>query len=172
MKRFMTEVYSRTVDKVTPLHVGGLRINRWEIELTVDAIKHDKKHYLLKLSPNQNGVKYLCLLFLSLGEVAMNLRKPPWRRFSHIYVLYVTKAQCTYCWGNDTMSCNRPFYSYGWKRGWGDLVLVQTFLLYYVNQVILMLTSIFQGQFPSQSKGVFYQNKVTVSLTFTRRLGY
>ena len=26
----------------------------------------------------------------------------------------------------------------------GDLVLVQTFLLYYVNQVILMLTSIFQ----------------------------
>ena len=29
----------------------------------------------------------------------------------------------------------------------GDLVLVQTFLLYYVNQVILMLTSIFQGQF-------------------------
>ena len=41
---------------------------------------------------------------------------------------------------------NRPFYSYGWKRV--DLVLIQTFLLYYVNQVILMLTSIFQGQFP------------------------
>ena len=38
---------------------------------------HDKKHYLLKLSPNQNGVKYLFLLFLSLGEVAMTLRKPP-----------------------------------------------------------------------------------------------
>ena len=30
----------------------------------------------------------------------------------------------------------------------GDLVLVQTFLLYYVNQVIFMLTNIFQGQFP------------------------
>ena len=30
----------------------------------------------------------------------------------------------------------------------GDLVLIQTFLLYYVNQVVLMLTSIFQGQFP------------------------
>ena len=29
-----------------------------------------------------------------------------------------------------------------------DLVLIQTFLLYYVNQVILMLTSIFQEQFP------------------------
>ena len=29
-----------------------------------------------------------------------------------------------------------------------DLVLVQTFLLFNVNQVILMLTSIFQGQFP------------------------
>ena len=30
----------------------------------------------------------------------------------------------------------------------GDLVLILTFLLYYVNQVILMLTSIFQEQFP------------------------
>ena len=30
----------------------------------------------------------------------------------------------------------------------GELVLIQTFLLYYVNQVILMLTSIFQQQFP------------------------
>ena len=29
-----------------------------------------------------------------------------------------------------------------------DLVLVQNLLLYSVNQVILMLTSIFQGQFP------------------------
>ena len=29
-----------------------------------------------------------------------------------------------------------------------DLVLIQTFLLYYVNQVILMLTVIFQEQFP------------------------
>ena len=30
----------------------------------------------------------------------------------------------------------------------GELVLLQTFLLYYVNQVIVMLTSIFQEQFP------------------------
>ena len=30
----------------------------------------------------------------------------------------------------------------------GDLVLIQTFLLFYVNQVILMLTIIFQEQFP------------------------
>ena len=29
-----------------------------------------------------------------------------------------------------------------------DLVLIQTFLPYYVNRVILMLTSIFQGQLP------------------------
>ena len=29
-----------------------------------------------------------------------------------------------------------------------DLVLIQTFPLYYVNQVILMLTSIFREQFP------------------------
>ena len=30
----------------------------------------------------------------------------------------------------------------------GDLVLIETFLLYYVTQVILMLTIIFQEQFP------------------------
>ena len=30
----------------------------------------------------------------------------------------------------------------------GDLVSIQTFLLYYVKQVVLMLTSIFYGQFP------------------------
>ena len=53
-----------------------------------------------------------------------------------------------------------------------DLVLIQTFLFYNENQVILMLTSIFQGQFPQQSKGGLYQNKVTISLTFTQRLGY
>ena len=29
-----------------------------------------------------------------------------------------------------------------------DLVLIPAFLFYYVNQVILTLTSIFQGQFP------------------------
>ena len=46
----------------------------------------------------------------------------------------------------------------------GDLVLIQTFLLYYVNQVILMLTSIFQEQFLSQSEEGLYQNKVTLSL--------
>ena len=129
MRRFIiTEVYSRTVDKVTPLRVGGLRIKRWEIELTVDAIKHDKKHYLLKLSPNQNAVKYLFLLFLSLGEVAMNLRKPPWWRFLHIYVLYVTKAQCTYCRGGGyirftVLTCSIIFFSFfvGMEiRRWGQ----------------------------------------------------
>ena len=43
---------------------------------------------------------------------------------------------------------NRPFYSYGGGEVDGDLVLIQTFMLYYVNQVILMLTSSFQEQFP------------------------
>ena len=46
----------------------------------------------------------------------------------------------------------------------GDLVLIQTLLLHYVNQVILMLKSIFQEQFPKQSKEGLYQNKVTLSL--------
>ena len=30
----------------------------------------------------------------------------------------------------------------------GNLVLIQTFLIYYVNEVILMRNSIFQEQFP------------------------
>ena len=30
----------------------------------------------------------------------------------------------------------------------GYLVLIKTFLLSYVNQVIIILTNIFQGQFP------------------------
>ena len=30
----------------------------------------------------------------------------------------------------------------------GDLVLIQTFLIYYVNRVILTLNSIFQEKFP------------------------
>ena len=51
----------------------------------------------------------------------------PWEKFDlkigHFTVVYGSEAQ-------------------------GDLVLIQTFLLYYVNQVILMLTSIFQEQFP------------------------
>ena len=38
----------------------------------------------------------------------------------------------------------------------GDLVLIQTsLLLYFVNQVILMLTSIFQGQFSITKKRRF-----------------
>ena len=36
---------------------------------------------------------------------------------------------------------------YGAEAG-VDLVLMQTFLLYHANQVILMLTSIFHVQFP------------------------
>ena len=50
----------------------------------------------------------------------------------------------------------------------GDLVLIQTFLLYCASQVILMLTSIFQEQFPLQSKEGLYQNKVTLSLASIR----
>ena len=46
----------------------------------------------------------------------------------------------------------------------GDLVLIQTFLLYYVNQVILMLTSIFQEQISEQSKEGLYQNKVNLTI--------
>ena len=44
---------------------------------------------------------------------------------------------------------NGPFYSYGWKGRWGwPRFETNLSALYYVNQVILMLTNIFQGQFP------------------------
>ena len=62
-------------------------------------------------------------------EVIFDLPRPPYTR-------------------DRTASNNRPFYSHHGSEAEGDLVLIQTFLLYYVNQVILMLTSIFQEQFP------------------------
>ena len=50
-----------------------------------------------------------------------------------------------------------------------NIVLIQTF---YVNQVILMLTSqFFKDNFHNKAKKVC-QNKVNLSLTFTRRLEY
>ena len=52
-----------------------------------------------------------------------------------------------------------------------DVVLIQLFLLYYVNHVFLMLTSIFKAKFTLEKDRGFYQNKVNLSLTFTQRLG-
>ena len=54
----------------------------------------------------------------------------------------------------------------------GDLVLIQPLLLSYANHAVLMLTSIFKHISIRKLKGGLYQNKVTLSLTFTRRLGY
>ena len=54
----------------------------------------------------------------------------------------------TRCIMGDVQMANRPFSVVDGSEADGDLVLIQTFLLYYVNQVILMLTSIFQGKFP------------------------
>ena len=42
----------------------------------------------------------------------------------------------------------------------GELVLIQTFLLYYVNQVILMLTSTFQGSFHYKAKEVCIKTRL------------
>ena len=67
---------------------------------------------------------------------------------------------------------NRHFTVMDGSEVGGDRVLIQTFLLYYVNKVVLMLINIFKGNFPYQSKVGLYQNKVNLSLTFTRRLGY
>ena len=53
---------------------------------------------------------------------------------------------------------NRPFHSYEWKRGWSCPC-------FHTNLPALLC--IYHGQFPQQSKGGLYQNKVTVSLTFT-----
>ena len=52
-----------------------------------------------------------------------------------------------------------------------DLVLIQPFLLYYVNHVVVMLIIVFSAKF-HKKEGVLFQNKVNLSLTFTQRSGY
>ena len=55
-----------------------------------------------------------------------------------------------------------------------DLVLMQSFRLYYVNRVVLMPANWYFLSIISIRKleRGLYQNKVNLSLTFTRRLGY
>ena len=50
-----------------------------------------------------------------------------------------------------------------------DLVLIQSCLLYYVNHVFVILNSMFLAK---EKEGGQYQNKVTLSLTFTQRQGH
>ena len=50
--------------------------------------------------------------------------------------------------------------------------MIQPFLLYHVNHVVVMLTSCFEAKFPLEKEGGLYQNKVNLSLTFTQRLGH
>ena len=53
-----------------------------------------------------------------------------------------------------------------------DLVLIQPCLLYYVNHVFVILNSIFLAKFTLEKEGGVYQNKATLSLTFTQRQGH
>ena len=75
------------------------------------------------------------------------------------------------------MSCPNPFWAIaqftvtGGNETGVDLVLIQLCLLYYVNRVVLMLTSIFSAKFTEEKRGGLCQNKVNFSLTFTQRLG-
>ena len=48
-----------------------------------------------------------------------------------------------------------------------DLLLIQPFLLYYVNHVVLSLTSIFQAKFSLQREGSLYQNKSALAASFS-----
>ena len=48
-----------------------------------------------------------------------------------------------------------------------DLLLIQPFLLYYVNHVVLSLTSIFQAKFALQREGSLYQNKSALAASFS-----
>ena len=69
---------------------------------------------------------------------------------------------------------NSPFYSYRRKLNEVeiDLVLIQTLMIYYVNHVLLMLTSIFKHNFHKKRNHVLHKNKVNLSLAFTQKLGY
>ena len=57
-----------------------------------------------------------------------------------------------------------------------ELVLIQPFLLYYVNHVALMLTGIFKHNFHKKRKRFVSKQDQLLSwlksLTFTQRLGY
>ena len=44
--------------------------------------------------------------------------------------------------------------------------------VYYVNHIVLMLTSIFKHNLRNEKERGLYQNKVNLSLTFFQRLGY
>ena len=44
--------------------------------------------------------------------------------------------------------------------------------VYYVNHVVLMLTSISKHNLRNEKERGLYQNKVNLNLTFTQRLGY
>ena len=56
---------------------------------------------------------------------------------------------------------NRPFYSYVWKRGWSWPCFDSTFILHYVNQVILMLTRIRKDNFHNKAKEVCIKTRLT-----------
>ena len=49
-------------------------------------------------------------------------------------------------------------------------VLMQPFLLYYVNHVVLVLTSMFISKICFRKGRRLYQNKLNLSLTFTQSL--
>ena len=72
-----------------------------------------------------------------------------WQVATQIWVSKDSDWLC-YSWGWEIilLQPNRPFTVMDRSEAEADLVLIQTFLLYYVNQVILMLTSIIQEQFP------------------------
>ena len=63
-------------------------------------------------------------------------------------------------------------FSYGGNEAGVDHVLIQPFLLYYVNHVVLMLSSIFKAKSALEKGRSLYQNKVNLSLAFTQRLGH
>ena len=71
-------------------------------------------------------------------------------------------------------SYNSPFCSSvtGGNEAGVDHVLIQPFLLYYVNHVVLMLSSIFKAKFALEKGGGLYQNKANLGLAFTQRLGH
>ena len=89
----------------------------------------------------------ICTLFLNpTVEFLCERPAPPWG----ICTFSRTKWQMP----GDALFLIGHFIVVDRSEAEGDLVLIQTFLLYYVNQVILML----------QSKEGLYQNKVTLNL--------
>ena len=82
----------------------------------------------------------LCIFRHACTQPTQTRKKPAYQKHSPLRI----------CWISEPSFCVliAHFTVMDGSEAGGDRVLIQTFLLYYVNQVVLMLINIFKGNFP------------------------